>query len=138
MVTNIDLYIVVEPFQVQNYTIEASIETQTCNSELTTQSKDNELSIVVEPIEAQNKRDLPIVAQPVEAKTIIDPPIVVEPIEAKTVIDLPIVAQPIIEAKSVINMPDEAENENRICIINYGAEFQGLVITDQEIECHPL
>ena len=33
-------------------------------------------------------------------------------------------------------MSDEAENESQICSINYGAEFQGLVITYQEIEHH--
>ncbi len=51
-----------------------------------------------------------------------------------TDIDLPIVVEPI-EAKTIIDIHD-AENENQICLINYGAEFQGLVITDQEIECH--
>ena len=69
--------------------------------------------------------DLPIVVQPVEAKTIIDPPIVVEPIEAQSVI----------KTKNTIDM-SEAENENQICSINYRAEFQGLVITDREIERH--
>ena len=64
-----------------------------------------------------------------------DLPIVVEPIEAKTIIDLPIVVEPT-EAQSMIDMPNYAENENQICLINYGAEFQGLIITDREIECH--
>ena len=67
--------------------------------------------------------------------TDIDLPIVVEPIEAKTIIDSPIVAQ-LIEEQSITDIHDDAENENLICLINYGAEFQGLVITDQEIECH--
>ena len=52
-----------------------------------------------------------------------------------TDIDLPIVVEPT-EPQSIIDMPNYAENENKICLINYGAEFQGLVITHQEIECH--
>ncbi len=96
--------------------------------------------IVVEPVEATTIIDLPIVVEPVEAQTVIDPPIVVEPVEAQTIIDLPIEAQtnidPPIEEQSITDMPDDAENENQICLINYGAEFQGLVITDCEIECH--
>ncbi len=96
--------------------------------------------IVVEPVEATTIIDPPIVVEPVEAQTIIDPPIVVEPVEAQTIIDLPIEAQtnidPPIEEQSITDMPDDAENENQICLINYGAEFQGLVITDCEIECH--
>ncbi len=52
-----------------------------------------------------------------------------------TDIDLPIVVEPI-EEQSITDIHDDAENENQICFINYGAEFQGLVITDQEIECH--
>ncbi len=64
--------------------------------------------------------------EPIEAITIIDSPIVVEPIEAQSVI----------KTKNTIDMSDEAENENQICSINYGAEFQGLVITDREIERH--
>ena len=51
--------------------------------------------------------------------TNIDPPIVVEPIEEQSITDI-----------------HDAENENQICLINYGTEYQGLVITDQEIECH--
>ena len=156
MVRNNDLHIV-EPFEVQT---EATIVTRTYSTELTTQSKttspirvtDTDLPIVVEAveeqnkrdlpivveaveaqnkgdlpivaqaIEAQNKRDLPIVMESIEAKTIIDPPIVVEPVEAKTIIiDPPTVVEPV-EAKNIV--------ENQICLIHYGAEFQGLVIRD--------
>ena len=92
-------------------------------------------SLVAQPVQAKTIIDPPIVVEPVEAKTIIDPPIVVEPVEAKTIIDLPIVAQ-LIEEQSITDIHDDTENENQICLINYGAEFQGLVITDQEIECH--
>ncbi len=52
-----------------------------------------------------------------------------------TDIDLPIVAQ-LIDEQSIIDIHDDAANENQICLINYGAEFQGLVITEKEIECH--
>ncbi len=67
--------------------------------------------------------------------TDIDLPIVVEPVEAKTIIDSPIVAQ-LIEEQNITDIHDYAENENQICLINYGAEFQGLVLTDRDIECH--
>ena len=33
-------------------------------------------------------------------------------------------------------MPNYVENENKICLINYGTEFQGLVIIDREFEHH--
>ncbi len=71
--------------------------------------------------------DLPIVVKPVEAKTIIHLPIVVEPVEAQSVTSD-------IKTKSIMDMPDEAENEDQICSINYGAEFKGYVITEKEIE----
>ncbi len=52
-----------------------------------------------------------------------------------TDIDLPIVAQ-LIDEQSTIDIHDDAANENQICLVNYGAEFQGLVITEKEIDCH--
>ncbi len=145
MVTNNDLHIFEEPCEVQNNIL----ETQTYSTELTTQSKTSPMRVIdtTSPVRVTNTTspvrvtdtDLPIVVQPVEAKTIIDPPIVVEPIGAITIIDSPIVVEPIeaqivIKTKNTIDMSDEAENENQICSINYGAEFQGLVITDREIE----
>ena len=72
--------------------------------------------------------------KPAEPQTITDPPIVVEPIEAQTIIDPPIVVEPI-EAQTIISsLPDGEGNESQIWLINYGREFQGRVISDQEIE----
>ena len=73
------------------------------------------------PAEPQTITDPPIVVQPVEAQTIIDPLIVVEPIEAQTIIS---------------SLPDGEGNESQIWLINYEKEFQGCVISDQEIESH--
>ena len=96
--------------------------------------------IVVEPVEAQTIIHPSIVVEPVEAQTIIDPPIVVEPVEAQTIIDPPIVVEPV-EAQSIPNVDISAKangktNENQIWFINYGKEYQGLVIIDREIESH--
>ena len=88
------------------------------------------------PAEPQTITDPPIVVQPIEAQTIIDPPIVVEPNEAQTITDPPIVVEPI-EAQTIISsLPDGEGNESQIWLINYGKEFQGRVISDQEIESH--
>ena len=62
-------------------------------------------------------------------------PIVVEPTEAQspfkaTQSDLSSVVEP--EARNNMNLatslePERAENENEICFINYGKEYQGLL-----------
>ncbi len=125
-VTDTDLPVVVEPVGARNQRdLAQPVEAKTIIYP----------AIMVEPVEAQTLIDPPIVVEPVEAKTIIDLPIVVEPVEAKTVIDSPIVAQ-LIKKQSITDIHDDTENKNQICLINYGAEFQGLVITNQEIECH--
>ena len=94
----------------------------------------------LEAVEAQTIISLPIVVEPVKGQTIIDPPIVVKPVEAQTIIDPPIVVEPV-EAQSIPNVDISAKangktNENQIWFINYGKEYQGLVIIDREIESH--
>ena len=149
----IDLPIVVEPIEAKTIDLPIVVEP--------IEAKTIDLPIVVEPIEAKTI-DLPVVVEPIEAKTI-DLPIVIEPIEAKT-IDLPIVVEPIvvepidaenksklpivvesIVAKSNTDLSIEVEhdsvvsneaNENHIWFMNYGKEFQGLIITRQEVESH--
>ena len=46
------------------------------------------------------------------------------PIIAGTTSDLPIAVEPI-EAQTIIDMPDDAENESQYWFINYGKEPQG-------------
>ncbi len=128
------------PVRVTNTTSPVMVTNTTSPVRVTNTTSPVKVTNTTSPVRVTDT-DLPIVVQPVEAKTIIDPPIVVEPIEAITIIDSPIVVEPIeaqsvIKTKNTIDMSDEAENENQICSINYGAEFQGLVITDREIECH--
>jgi hypothetical protein len=116
-------------------------ETQTCSNDLTIQSK------TTSPMKVTNRTSPMMVTNtksPMKV-TDIDLPIVVEPVEAQIItekspmkvtdIDLPIVVEPV-EAKIITDIHDDTENENQICLINYGAEFQGFVITDQEIASH--
>ena len=126
---NIDPPIVAQPFKAQN---------------------NIDQPIVVEPVEAQNNIDQPIVVEPVEALKYIDQPnvaqninidqpIVAQPFEAQNNIDQPIVVEPVkaqIKDNLLVTEAVEAENKNQIWIINYQKEFQGLVITDREIEPH--
>ncbi len=74
--TKNDLHVVVEPFEVQNNIIEATIGTETYSTELTTGTcqkqhegikqiliSHTDLPIVVEPAKEQNKRGLPMMAE---------------------------------------------------------------------------
>ncbi len=113
------------PVRVTNTTSPVRVTNTTSPVRVTNTTSPVRVTNTTSPVRVTDT-DLPIVVQPVEAKTIVDPPIVVEPIEAQSVI----------KTKNTIDMSDEAENENQICSINYGAEFQGLLITDREIERH--
>ena len=105
------------------------------------------------PVEAQNNNTLPVEAQnnntlPVEAQNNNTLPIEAQnnntlPVEAQNNNTLPVEAQnnntlPI-EAQNNNTLPIEAQNVNdvgQIWFINYKQEFQGVVLTDCEIESH--
>ena len=97
---------------------------------LIAEKSNNNLPIVVESIEAQNKTQLPIVVEPIEAQNKTQLPIVVEPIEARSIYELSIPGA--IQAQS-----NDTNNENLILFRNYKKELQGLVKPpDREIEFH--
>ena len=83
------------------------------------------LPLAIEPIEAQNNIELPVVVAQNN-----NLPVEVEPGEGKSINDLPIVVQPT-EAQN-----NNAKNQNQIWLIKYGKEYQGLIITDRELESH--
>jgi hypothetical protein len=95
-------------------------------------TKYNRLSIVVEPIEAQNNIDLPIVhGRANQAQNNIRLPIVIEPIEAQNNIELPIVVEPV-EAKIITHLPTVAKSNTDISI---GVEHNSVVLN---ISCYQL
>ncbi len=136
---NNNLPVEVEPIEAQN-NIELPVVV----------AQNNNLPVEVEPIEAQNNIELPVVVaqnnnlpvevEPIEAQNNIELPVVVaqnnnlpvevEPGEGKSINDLPIVVQPT-EAQN-----NNAKNQNQIWLIKYGKEYQGLIITDRELESH--
>ena len=92
------------------------------------ENNNNNLPIVVEPIEAQNKSQLPIVVEPIEAQNKSQLPIVVEPIEAQNKSQLPIVVEPI-EAQNktqlpIVVEPIEAQNKSQLPIVVEPIEVQ--------------
>ena len=113
-------------------------------------AQNNNLPVEVEPIEAQNNIELPVVVaqnnnlpvevEPIEAQNNIELPVVVaqnnnlpvevEPGERKSINGLPIVVQPT-EAQN-----NNAKNQNQIWLIKYRKEYQGLIITDRDLESH--
>ena len=114
---------------------ESIIPATMINSDPSLRAQNNNLPIVVEPIEAPNNSNLPIVVEPIEAQNDNDLPIEAQndndlPIEAQNNNDLPIEAQnnndlPIedqdnndlpIEAQSNNDMPIEAQNNNDLPI----------------------
>ena len=103
------------------------------NSDPSLRAQNNNLPIVVEPIEAPNNSDLPIVVEPIEAQNDNDLPIEAQndndlPIEAQNNNDLPIEAQnnndlPI-EDQDNNDLPIEAQSNNDLLIVVEPTEVQ--------------
>ena len=110
MVTNNDLHIVEEPFEVQNNII----ETQTYSTELTTQSKTTSPMRVTNtsPMRVTNTTS-PMVIDTTSPMRVTNTTSPMRVIDTDLLIVEPAVeAQSVIKTKSTIDMPDEAKNEN--------------------------